>query len=415
MRRLLIVGGLVVIVLVGGSLWWRNARKTREPDWETVRVERGIIEETVVASGRLEADVKVDVYPRASALVERVLVDVGDFVKKGQVLAELDLDQLRARLERADALLAQAKAELARVQRGANPLQLVEAEQALQQAELEFREAERIFERTKALHEKGYASDEELEQARYRYEQARNRRESAQKRLQVLQSLPLPEEVARAEAALRQAEAARQEAWEEFQNARILAPISGVVLQKNIEEGTLVVSITNAFGGAARPVFTIGQVDVIRFVGEIDEGDVGRVAVGQEVRISVDAYPDEEFRGQLAHIGPQGVERGGAVFFPVRVLLPNAEHKLKPGMSATAEIIVEVHRDVLRVPASAVEYEEGKTFVYRPPQKPDAEPERVPVEIGVETLDWIEIRSGLQEGDEILRKPPKKKMQIFEE
>jgi len=387
----------------------------KEKEEELYTVVRGSIAQSVVASGRLRPSSSVDVYAKASGVVEKLYADAGDYVRKGDVLAELDRAQLKARLERSEAAYAAAEARLAMVRRGPGPLQIAQAEEAVEKAEISYRDAQTLLERVRALHAKGYASDEELQRATTQEALAKSALEASKRQLEILKSLPLPEEVAEAEASLKQARAARDDAMEDYRNGRIISPVSGLILKRNVEVGSTVVSITSSFG-PTQPLFVIGDLREILFEGEIDEGDVGLVHPGQPLEVSVDAYPSEKFTGVLTAIAPQGEERGGAILFRVRGTLANPEERLRPGMSATVNIITGRHENTLLVPADAVLYEKDKAYVFKPSTKKGSrKPEKIEVKVGYEDPNHVEILGGISEGEKVLAKAPKKRESFFQQ
>lgn len=413
-------GLLAVAAILGLALSVASCRVSvgksagEDKEEETTEVKRGSIAQTVVASGRLRPNSSVDVFAKASGVVEKLYADAGDYVKAGDILAELDRAQLKARLERAEAAYAAAEARLAMVRRGPGPLEIAQAEDAVAQAEISYQEAQTTLERVRSLHEKGYASDEELQRSETQAALAKAALDGSRKRLEILKSLPLPEEIAEAEARLMQARAERDDAEEDFQNSKIISPVSGLVLKRNIEVGSMVVSITTSLG-PARPLFVIGDLREILFEGEIDEGDVGLVRIGQQMEVTVDAYPNERFSGTLTMVAPQGEERGGAIFFPVKGTLSNPEQRLRPGMSATSHIITDRHDNTLLVPADAVLYEKDKAYVFKPSAKKRRKPVKVGVKVGFEDSNNVEILEGLKEGERILAKAPRKRVSFFQQ
>ncbi|MHA2620267.1 MAG: efflux RND transporter periplasmic adaptor subunit [bacterium JZ-2024 1] len=405
----------IAILGQGGCQAGGTPGRKEDPREEIYEVKRGTIAQSVVASGRLRPNSSVDVYAKASGIVEKLYADAGDVVVAGDILAELDRAQLKARLDRAEAALSAAQARLALVKRGPGPLQIAQAEEAVSRAQISYEDALKALERVRTLHEKGYASDEELQRAETQAMLAKTALEAGKKQLAILTSLPLPEEIAEAEANLKQAQAARDDAAEDFRNGRIVSPVSGLILKRNVEVGSTVVSITASLGPAS-PLFVIGDLREILFEGEIDEGDVGLVRPGQTLEVTVDAYPNEKFSGTLTTIAPQGEERGGAILFRVKGTLANPEQRLRPGMSATVHIITDRHENTLIVPGDAILYEKDKAYVFKPSSKRGRrKPEKIEVKVGFEEPDNVEIVEGIKEGDKILAKAPRKRETFFQQ
>lgn len=405
-------------LMILGVAFWGGKRlfHKKSEDEETIKVQRGDIRKVIVASGRLEPLWKVEVKSKASGIVKQVLVEEGSAVKEGQLLLVLDEEQLRARLERAEANLSAAEAELAQVKRGASPLQIAQAEDVLRKAEVQKETAQQELARIRELHRQNFASQEELERAEAKAQLALLEWESAKKTLEILKSLPLPEEVARAEAVVRQAKAVRDDAYQEWLNSRVFAPASGVVLKKYVDAGTTVVSALAGLGQGTL-LFLIGDPSMMKFLGFVDESDIGFIQPGMEVELSVDAYPGEKFRGVLKKISPQAEERGGVMMFPIELQLDNREGKLYSGMSASAQIIAGVHHNALLLPEDAFLFDQNKSFVFRVIRKGKRilKKEKTEVTLGWDEAEKVEVLSGVKEGDEVLAKAPRKKVSFFEQ
>ncbi|MFN4182067.1 MAG: efflux RND transporter periplasmic adaptor subunit [bacterium] len=407
----------VGLVILAGTFWGgRRFLHKRSVEEETIKVQRGEIRKVIVASGRLEPVWKVEVKSKASGIVKQILVEEGNAVKEGELLLVLDEEQLRARLEKAEANLSAAEAELARVKRGATPLQIAQAEDALRKAEVQKETAQQELARIRELHGQNFASQEELERAEAKAQLALLEWESTKKTLEILKSLPLPEEVAHAEAVVRQAKALRDDAYQEWLNSRVFAPASGIVLKKYVNVGTTVVSALAGLGQGTL-LFLIGDPSLMKFLGFVDESDIGYIKPGMEVELSVDAYPGEKFRGTLKKISPQAEERGGVMMFPIELQLDNREGKLFSGMSASAQIIAGIHHDALILPEDAFLFEQNKSFVFRVLRKGKRilKKEKTEVTIGWDEGEKVEVLSGVQEGDEVLAKAPRKKVSFFEQ
>ncbi len=395
----------------GMRFFWKEQEKE-----ETITVVRGDIRKVVVSSGKLEPVWWVEVKSKASGLVKSIYVEEGQEVQMGDLLLVLDEEQLKARLERAEASLSSAEAELARIQRGATPLQLAQAEDNVKRAEIEKQNADQDYERIRELYEKNFASKEELDRAETRKNLGQLEWESAKKTLEILRSLPLPEEVEQAKASVRQAKAVRDDAYQEWLNSRVFAPASGKILKKYIDVGATVISAVAGLGGGT-PLFRIGDTSRMKFIGYVDESDIGVIDFNFPVELSVDAYSKEKFHGAVQKISPQAEERAGVMMFQIQLELENPEGKLYSGMSASARIIADVHRNVLILPESAFLFEKNKSFVFRVQKKGNkiVKKEKTEVQIGLDEEEKIEVLSGVKENDEVLAKAPRERKSFFEE
>ncbi len=267
---------VVPIVLVGLAGVWQIMSATRGaagPDAALLAtVEKGTMVVSVVATGKVEPITKVEVKSKANGIIEKLLVDVDHVVVPGQVLAELDKENLRARLREARANLqaAEAALEAAGAQIKKNEIEAESPDVAL---------AQRNFERAQQFSDQKLLSQSGLDEARTALEQAENRRRASGGQVVIAQAR-------RTEAAanVAQARAAVERAEEELANATIRSPIRATVLTRDVEVGSPVSSILN-LGANATLVMTLGDIERVFVRGRVDEADIGRVRVGQTARL----------------------------------------------------------------------------------------------------------------------------------
>jgi len=250
------------------------------------RVERGDLARVVVAVGKIEPKAKVEVKSKASGIVRQVYVHYSDWVKKGQVLVELDKEELQARVREARAALkaAQAAEEAAVAAWERNQ---VEA----QGPDLPFLKAS--LDRARQLHEQGLIAKSVLEEADKAYQMALHRQMTALRNVSVSRA-----EVARAKAQVAQAQAMLDRAEEDLRNSTIVSPMDGLVLSREVEVGDAVSSIL-VLGSQATRLFTLGDVGDVYVLGKVDEADIGKVYLNQPARIVVEAFKDRKFYGKV--------------------------------------------------------------------------------------------------------------------
>ncbi len=391
-RRRWIWGTLFLLLVVGAGLGIRaslRSNHTIDPS-RLVTVERGDIARSVVATGKIEPRAKVEVKSKASGIVKKILVDYSDSVRRGQVLVELDKEELQARVREARALLMAAEAaEQAAV--ASYERNKVEAEGP----DLPFLQA--AAERARRLHEDGLISRAVLEEAEQAYRMALNRQMRALRNVAVAKA-----EITRARAQVAQARAALDRAEQDLRNSTIVSPMDGVVLSRDVEVGDAVSSIL-VLGSQATLIMTLGDISDVYVRGEVDEADIGKVYIGQPARIVVESFKDKEFRGEVTRISPLGVEEDNVTTFEVRVSIANPTGELKANMTANAEIILEEKHDVLLVREAAVVYDrERNTFVEVPDPAAETGRRRVPVKLGISNGILTEVVSGLNEGDRVI-------------
>lgn len=300
----------VVGTAVGFYIRRDNAHAAQK--YRTEPVERGVVSETVTATGTISAVTTVLVGSQVSGIISRLHADFNSPVKKGQLLAELDPTPIEAQVE-------QRRADLT-------------------QAEVQMRSAEISFRRQERLLAEGLSPQADFDAAKAAFDGA-----SAQ--------------VDQARATLRQA-------LTNLQYTKILSPIDGVVVDRQYDVGQTV-----AASFQAPTLFTIAQdLTKMQVQAEVDQSDIGRIAVGQLARFTVDAYPEEDFQGRIAQVRLNATVNQNVITYPVILSVPNPEEKLRPKMTANVTIEVSRVKDVLRIPNAALRF--------RPPEGGEANAER---------------------------------------
>ena len=390
-KRWILLGGgvaaLVLIVVVASAALRPN--HAIDPD-KLAAVERGDIARTVVATGQIEPLTKVEVKSKASGIVERLLVDAGDRVKAGQVLAELDKEQLQAAVGEAQANLEAAQATK---QAAAASYQkdLVDAEGP----DVPFLKSD--MDRAHQSYKQGLIALNAMQDAEKNYRLAVNRQMSAQRNVQVSKA-----NVAEAEAQIAQAKAALDNANENLQYATITSPIDGEVLSRDVEVGDAVSSIL-VLGSQATLVMTLGDTSEVYVKGKVDEADIGKVYLGQAARIVVESFKDRTFQGRVTRIAPLGEEKDNVTTFEVRVSIANATGELRANMSANAEIILDEKKNVLLIPEGTVIFDKNKnSFADLADPKSDTGRRRVPVKLGISNGVKAEVLAGLNQGQQVV-------------
>lgn len=391
-RKGLYIGGAVALVVIVGAAGFVTL-KGAAPDVDPSRlavVERGTMVKSVVATGKVEPITKIEIKSKANGIIKVLNVDIDRAVNAGDILVELDREQLQAALRGAEANLQAARASLegAEAQLQKN---IVEAEGP----DAEF--ARRAYDRAKSLFAQNLIAQSALDDAHSAVDVAENRKRAAQSQLVIARA-----KVTEARAQVAQAKAATDRAAEDVANATIRAPIRGTVLSRDVEVGSPVSSILN-LGANATLVMTIGDIDQVFVRGKVDEADIGRVRLGQSARIRVETFKEKVFDGRVTQISPMGVEKDNVTNFEVRVSIDNPGKALKANMTANAEIVLEEHADALIVPEAAVSYDAQKNAfvdVLAPGTKTGRK--KMPVKIGVGNGTRIQVLDGLKQGDKVI-------------
>ena len=389
-RKFALGGAVVALVATGAYLSTVNGASSAIDPSRLVTVERGPMTRSVVATGKIEPITKVEIKSKANGIIERLAVDVDHRVEAGQVLAELDKENLNARLREARANLEAARAALTAAEAQARKNE-IEAEAP----DLAF--AKSAGQRAQSLADQKLISQEALDQARTVYEQAANRQRAAQSQLLVSRA-----KIDEARAQVAQAQAAAERAVEELANSTIKAPIRGTVLTRDVEIGSPVSSILN-LGANATLVMTLGDIGQVFVRGKVDEADIGFVKLGMTARISTESFREQTFSGKVTQISPIGVEKDNVTTFEVEVSIDNPGQQLKANMTANAEVILEEKPDTLVVPEAAISYDEKKAaFVEVADPAADTGRRKVPVKVGIGNGTRTEVLEGLKPGDKVV-------------
>ena len=352
------IGIGVVAVLIIAWFLLSGGKKEEKVTFDTAKVENTNIQTSITATGTIEPVTSVTVGTQVSGIVSRLYVDYNSVVKKGQVIAELDRTNLISELNTAKANLSSAQSTVA--------YELAN------------------YNRYKTLYDKGLVSADEYESALLSYrkanEQVNTSRESVQK------------------------------AQTNLGYATITSPIDGVILSKSVEEGQTVAASFNT-----PELFVIAQdLTDMRVIADIDEADIGGVKEGQRVSFTVDAFPDDTFEGQVTQVRQEATTESNVVTYEVVISAPNADLKLKPGLTANVTIYTLEKNNVLAVPAKALRFHPNEALLQKEETISDCEGDHKlwtkegnefkahKVEIGTSNGVMTEIVSGIAAGTEVL-------------
>jgi HlyD family secretion protein len=317
-------------------------------------------------------------------------VDAGDKVKKGQLLAQLDKDEIQAEVEQSRAGLQASEAN----EKSAN----ADYERAKVDAEgPDVPLLKRAYERAQGMAKDGIVSASALDDSQRNYELALNKQNVAKAQLIVSKA-----KAVQAEAQVAQSRATLAQLTEQLSYTDIESPLDGVVLSRDVELGDAVSSIL-VLGSGATQVMTLGDTSEVYVQGKVDESDIGKVYMAQPARIKVESFKDKTFNGKVTKISPMGVEKDNVTTFEVRVSINNPGGELKAEMTANAEIILQEKKDVLQVPEGALIYDKDKKASVEVPDAKGKDGKRkVSVDIGISNGAKTQILAGLKEGDQVV-------------
>lgn len=350
---------VVVIVIVAVAAWAMSGGKKEEDiNFKEEKVALKTLQNSVTATGTIEAVTSVTVGTQVSGIVNKLYVDYNSQVKKGQVIAELDKTNLLSELNTAKANLASA------------------------QSSLNYQATN--MERYKTLYKKGLVSADEYENALLTYRQAKEQVASSKENVQRAQT--------------------------NLGYATITSPIDGTVISKSVEEGQTVAASFNT-----PELFTIAKdLTNMQVVANVDEADIGNVKEGDRVTFTVDAYPDDTFEGTVKQVRLEATTTNNVVTYEVVISAPNADLKLKPGLTANVTIYTQERSGVLAVANKALRFTPTKETVGKDMKIVDCKGKNKvwtlngntltahPVTIGQSDGINTEITKGLKQGDKIV-------------
>jgi len=360
MRKVVIVHSVLMIGGVGAVAYSRSL-KSADPGFKTVLVFRGEVVEKALAVGAIRPDQEISVKSKISGIVRKNYHDVGDYVRAGEPLFEIQPDP--------------------------TPLELTEARREAEIAQNIYDQAKKRYERSESLRKQGIVSSQDADTADKDVQDAEIRLRLAAEKLALVDK--------------RQARSAQ------YVESVIRAPISGTVLELLVNEGDPVVPLTSYQAGTA--LTTLADMSTLVFKGTVDEIDVGKLEEGLPARIKVGALPEAKVDGRVEKIAPKSKTQEGATLFDVEVSLqPGPGVVLRAGYSANADIVVREKHSVLLLPERLVTFKEGKASVEVPGAGKQQEPQRKDIKTGLSDGLNVEIAEGLKEQDLVVERPPKK-------
>jgi len=366
---------------------------------KTARVVRRDFSSSVLATGAVRAQVGAEVRAgaRISGKVEHLYANVGDVVKRGQVIAELEKADLDATVAQRGAELQLAEARLSAV-RALRPREIEKAEAEVRQWQATLDLARKDLARQDELLKRDFTSQQGRDRAQEKMSVSEAQLAAAQKALELARTR-LVEEVRQGTAEVARAKAALDHARAQLAYATITAPISGVIASVSTQEGETVAAGLNA------PTFvTIIDLNRLQVDAYVDEVDIGKINTGQKCIFTVDAFPAREFDGKVVAVYPKAVIQENVVNYDVVVeITAPYDGLLRPEMTASVSIFLRTRKQVLAVPAKAEKRERGKNVVYILSK---TGPELREVKVGWKDGQWIEIAAGLQEGETVLLEKP---------
>ncbi|MDY7030800.1 MAG: efflux RND transporter periplasmic adaptor subunit [Thermodesulfobacteriota bacterium] len=363
---------IIIIISAAVAFWFFLLSNKENPPvkYLTAKVERGEISLTVSATGTINATSTVEVGSQISGIIQRLLVDFNSEVEQQQIIALIDQAPFKVKVKQAEANLAAARAAVhiakAEVKNYTATIENARALEEAARAEIEsarvaLSDAERVYTRTEKLYKKQIVSKDNRDSSKAVYDSALAKRNRAESNYEAtsskLRSAEAQLEVAKARfeqavARKKQAKAGLESAELDMDHTVIRSPVNGIVISRNVDVGQTVAASFQA------PVLFLIAEDLSQMQVEanVSEADIGRLRVDQEALFTVDAYPDENFRGKVIQIRNAPITVQNVVTYNVIIEVDNRSLRLKPGMTADVSIIIDKRDQVLRIPNTALRF-----------------------------------------------------------
>ncbi|ERJ59149.1 efflux RND transporter periplasmic adaptor subunit [Sphingobacterium paucimobilis] len=345
----------LAIAFVGALVWLYQKNKQPTVVYETVQAEIRSISKSTVATGNINPKEEVLIKPNISGIIDVVYVEAGDYIKSGDLIAEIKVVP--------------------------NVSSLNQANNQIESAKIDLENQKRIFERQKMLFDKGVISANDFDAAQTTYRQAQQTYSSTVQNAEIIRT-------------------GTTTGLANMAQTRIRSTVSGMVLDVPVKKGNQVIEANNFNEGTT--IASLADVSNMIFEGKLDESEVGKIRLGLPLEITVGAIENKKFHAVLDYIAPKGVNENGAMQFPIKGNLINKDTTfIRSGLSANASIVLENAENVLALKEGVVQYDEKtkKSFVEVEvaPQKF----ERRDVELGVSDGIYVEIKSGITKDSKI--------------
>ena len=407
--RLIIIGVLVFVLLGAGRFIYGKLNAETPVDVVRVhspRVSSANGEQPVIlnATGYIIAAHKIEVAAKVIGKVSWIGVEKGDKVRKDQVLVRLEDDEYRARLAEAKGQLNMLKARLAELVNGSRPEEIAKSNADVEQARADLENAQVTLKRTKQLVDQGVMSKQALDDAQARYDSQQARINSLQKGYELVKIGPRREQIDAVRAQVEQTKGTLDYAQTQLDNTVIRAPITGTVLERNVERGEFVTTGFVGDKGAKGYVVSLADLNDLQVELDINQNDFAKLSPTQQGVVTTDAYPDRKYKGIIHEISPEANRQKATVQIKVKVLDPDSY--LRPEMNATVAFVSEgkaagsaPSKALITVPASAVKGNSVYLVV-------DGKALRRSVTVAGTTSQGVQIDSGLIGGEDLISNPP---------
>ncbi|MCX7017753.1 MAG: efflux RND transporter periplasmic adaptor subunit [bacterium] len=402
----------VVILAIGGGLWAYPYLVPEKVDVAPVRLIDPEVETSAVVlsvTGYVVPHRRIEIAPKIMGRIEQLYVDKGDHVVQYQEVAHLDASEYKANVERARALLARSEAVLAELRAGSRPQEIEQLRAELSLAEAQQRDARQNLDRVRPLVQQKVEGQNVLDKAVNDYDIAVARANSVRKKLELAVIGPRAEVIKAAEAGVAEARANISLAEVQLNDCIIRSPTTGTILERLVEVGEMVTN-TNFGGtrGARSALISVANLSDMQVEIDLNQSDLSRVRLDQQCLISLEAYPDREYRGRVERIAPEANRQKATVQVEVEFLDP--DERVKPELNARVSFLDQIERKQgvklsprIFVPSGAViERDASPSVIIAAKNRARV----IKVRRGMETPNGVEILEGLKGNERVLVKPP---------
>ena len=405
-----VVVAIILLIVAGGGAFLYSKLTAAVPV-QTVRVQSpvsaGDAGEQVVltATGYIIAAHKIEVASKVVGRVAWIGVEKGNKVKAGQVLVRLEDDEYRAQLVQAKGQLANLQAKLAELRNGSRPEEIAKAHADVNQAKADLENAKVSLNRTRALAQDGVIAKQALDDAQAKYDSAAAHVNSLQRTLDLAVAGPRKEEIDQVLGQIEQARGVVEYAQTQLDNTVIRAPVTGTILDRNVEKGEFITTGFVGDKGAKGYIVTMADLNDLKVELDINQNDFPKLAHDQKGIVTTDAYPDRKYRGVIDEISPEADRSKATVQVKVKIL--NPDEYLRPDMNATVNFYNEAKvasaeqpaKRVIVIPTAAIQ--NGAVYVVV-----NGRAKKVPITVGGTTAQGAMIENGLFGGEDLIMNAP---------
>jgi HlyD family secretion protein len=398
------IAGLVLVGAIATFYLTQNQRK-QNLSALTVPVKSESLNLRIRASGIVQPIQTVNLSPKVAGQLVKLFVEQGDRISKGEIIAKMDDRSIQTQIAQAEANLANAQSNLDRLKNGSRVEEIASAKARLESAKARANLSRTRLERNQDLANQGVITRDRLDELFADQRANTANLLEQQRQLDQLQNGSRPEDIAQAQAQVKESQARLDSAKVQLDDTVIRSPFNGIITQKFSNVGAFVTPTTSASAvGSGSSTSIVSAASGLEILAKVPEVDIAQIKIGQKVEIVADAYRDRTFTGEVRLIAPEAVIEQNVTSFQVRVRLVTGLAELKSGMNTDLRFIGAKINNAILVPTVAIATEKGQTGLYIPDQ--NQKPKFQPITIGITIDNQTQILNGISSGDLVFIKLP---------